>query len=100
MEFLKSLSVYGPRLKELRLQACYDLTKVNILQRAPGVAPVSDPLSTFVMDLTNSCIPRKAIEELREHPRIKCVVVPSDEDSMAEEEEETISGTGRTCKIG
>lgn len=100
MEFLKSVSVYGPRLKELRLQACYDLKRVNILKLAPGVAPNEQPMTKFAVDLTNSGLPRPSIDEIREHPRVKYVVSPSDEDSVSEDEEELQSSTGRTFKIG
>lgn len=100
MECLKSVSIYAPCVKEMRLQACYDLTNVNILQRAQGIPAGSAEESKFVLDVTNCTFNKPEIDKLREHPRVKYLVVPSDEDSLSEEEEELESSSSAVFKLG
>merc|ERR1712176_234085 len=99
-ECLRSVSIYVPSVKEIRLQACYDLRSVKILQKAPGIPAASAEQSSFVLDLTNCCFSKPEIDKLREHPRVKYLVVPNDEDSLAEEDEHPDSSNSAFFKLG
>merc|ERR1712151_216636 len=100
MECLKSLSIYAPCAQEVRLQACYDLNSVKVLQRAHGIPCVDVEDSKFVLDVTNCCFDKPQIERLRELPRVKYLVLPSDEDSVSEDEEKNNSSCSVVFKLG
>lgn len=87
LELIRSLSFYAPCVREVRLQACYDLTSVKVLQRAQGLPRSDIADSKFVLDVTNCCFDKTEIERLRELPRVKYLVLPRDEESMSEDEE-------------
>lgn len=101
MECLKSVSFYAPCVQEVRLQACYDLNNVKVLQRAQGIQRVDVEDSKFVLDVTNCCFGKMQIERLRELSRVEYLVLPSDDDTVSEEEEvELASPNAVVFKLG
>eukprot|EP00929_Paragymnodinium_shiwhaense_P105259 TRINITY_DN70198_c0_g1_i1.p1 TRINITY_DN70198_c0_g1~~TRINITY_DN70198_c0_g1_i1.p1 ORF type:complete len:443 (+),score=62.86 TRINITY_DN70198_c0_g1_i1:119-1447(+) len=100
LDCLKSLTLYAPCVKEVRLQACYDLTGVKVLQRAQGAPRVEIADSKFVLDVTNCCFIKTEIERLREIPRVKYVVLPNDEDSASEDEEAEAQDASVVFRLG
>lgn len=69
---LESVSIYAPRLKELILQACYDLTEggITILDTHPDFIRPPGRGSNFKVDTTNSCINESIVRTLKGNPRV------------------------------
>lgn len=77
-ECLTDLIVYAPKLRSLRLQACYNLDqgRLTILETPPDDSPQLQPTANggpptrFVVDTTNAVISPSIAHVLRNHPRI------------------------------
>ena len=72
-EFLESVSVYAPKLRELNLQACYGLDgELDILESHPNFTsphPGERSARPFVVNTTNACISPSIANVLRSEPR-------------------------------
>ena len=71
-ECLERVFVYAPRLKELILQACYDLSSggITILDTHPNFIRPPGSSSNFTVDTTNACINESIVRTLEGNQRV------------------------------
>jgi len=81
-ECLERVSIYAPRLKELILQACYDLMNdgITILDTHPDFTRPPGRGSNFKVDTTNACINESIVRTLEGNPRVICYGPDEDDD--------------------
>jgi hypothetical protein len=69
-ECLRSLTLYAPKLRELRLQACYGLDgHLRILDSHPDFERPPGQPSSFFVNTTNACVSRSIAQTIESHPR-------------------------------
>ena len=70
-ECLNSLTIYAPKLQELRLQACYGLDgHFRILDSHPDFERPPGQPSSFFVDTTYACISPAIAQTIENHPRV------------------------------
>merc|ERR1712224_1159911 len=74
-------------LKNMRLEACYDLQSVRLLNSFPGVPkPVSAARSVVNVDLTNTMLPKKAIDAMKDNPQMRLSGLLTKEDAFGDDD--------------
>lgn len=70
---LYRIQLWAPRLQYLRLQGCYSLEELDVLEEHPVLSkelPEGYEMSEFEVETTNSCVGSVIEEVLTTHPRI------------------------------
>ena len=69
-ECLERVSIYAPRLKDLSLQACYDISEVELLDTHPNFPRPPGRGSNFTVNTTNASINQTIARALENNPRV------------------------------
>jgi len=69
-ECLERVSIYAPRLKDLSLQACYDIREVELLDTHPNFTRPPGRGSNFTVNTTNASINQTIARALENNPRV------------------------------
>jgi hypothetical protein len=71
---LQEFAVYSPVLRNLDLQACYDIQCIGILEEWDGFPKIDNTTaSKFRVNLLNACLPEGLEQALRDHERVERV---------------------------
>eukprot|EP00971_Amphidinium_carterae_P201606 4000640-Amphidinium_carterae.1 len=72
-DLLKHMSIYAPNLKELSVQACFDLSSIRFLARHKlrSELPANhQPPRRLAVDAENAVLGKAALNALLSHPRV------------------------------